>query len=222
MDASSRPAATACTVMPAPMPTAARRRRKDAPGEPSRSVLTPERWAEAATEVLVDHGIDSVRVDVLAQQLQVTRGSFYWHFKDRDELLRRVLQAWRESATEQLTLRLEGAHRSPREQLRDVISLPLRGRAAQRAARIELAIRAWARRDAMARQAVDEADGSRIAYIAQLFSSLGFGVAEARWRAFALYAYVVAESQIGAPIAQQQRQERDRFIEQLLLLRLAP
>jgi hypothetical protein len=74
----------------------------------------------------------------------------------------------------------------------------------------------------MARQAVDEADSSRIAYIAQLFSSLGFGVAEARWRAFALYAYVVAESQIGAPIAQQQRQERDRFIEQLLLLRLAP
>ena len=79
------------------------------------------------------------------------------------------------------------------------------------------AIRAWARHDALARQSVDEADGARIVYIAQLFSALGFGVAEARWRAFALYAYVVAESQIAAPIAQLQREERDRFIERLML-----
>ncbi|MBX3643069.1 MAG: TetR/AcrR family transcriptional regulator [Rubrivivax sp.] len=199
---------------------AVRPRRKAAAADAARSALTPERWIDAATEVLVHQGIDSVRVDVLAQQLQVTRGSFYWHFRDREDLLRRVLQAWREQTTVQLTLRLERAHVDPREQLRDVISLPIRGRAAQRAARIELAIRAWARRDTMARQAVDEADGARLAYISQVFSSLGFGLAEARWRAFATYAYVVAESQIAAPIAQLQRAERDRFIEQLMRLPL--
>lgn len=199
---------------------AAVRPRRKAAADAARSALTPERWIDAATEVLVHQGIDSVRVDVLAQQLQVTRGSFYWHFRDREDLLRRVLQAWREQTTVQLTLRLERAHVDPREQLRDVISLPIRGRAAQRAARIELAIRAWARRDTMARQAVDEADGARLSYIAQVFSSLGFGLAEARWRAFATYAYVVAESQIAAPIAQLQRAERDRFIEQLMRLPL--
>ncbi len=186
----------------------------------NRAVLTPERWVDAATEVLVDQGIDSVRVDTLARTLKVTRGSFYWHFRDRDELLRAVLQAWRSRATEELTLRLQGARDDPREQLRDLISLPFRGRAAVRAARIELAIRAWARRDAMARQAVDEADAARMGYIAQVFSALGFGVAEARWRAFATYAYVVAGSQIAAPIAQLQREERDRFIEKLMLLPL--
>lgn len=205
----------------APAVTRRPRRRKESGAEPARSALTPERWIEGATELLVDHGIDHVRVDLLAQQLQVTRGSFYWHFRDREDLLRRVLSAWRVEATEQLTARLESAHPDPREQLRDVISLPARGRAAQRAARIELAIRAWARRDATARQAVDEADGARIGYIAQLFSALGFGVAEARWRAFVVYAYVVAESQIAAPIAQLQRGERDRFIERLMLLPLA-
>lgn len=196
-------------------------RRKAASAESARSALTPERWIGAATEVLVDHGIDSVRVDVLAGHLQVTRGSFYWHFRDRDDLLRRVLQTWREQATEQLTARLESAHPDPREQLRDVLSLPMRGLAARRAACIELAIRAWARRDAMARQVVDEADGARIGYIAQLFSALGFGVTEARWRAFVLYTYVVAESQITTPTAQVQRADRDRFVEQLMLRRLA-
>jgi AcrR family transcriptional regulator len=202
----------------------ARRRRAgpEAVPEPEtvRASLTPETWIEAATDVLVDQGIDHVRVDVLAGQLKVTRGSFYWHFRDREDLLRRVLQAWRERATEQLTQRLEGASADPREQLRDVISLPFRGRAAARAARIELAIRAWARRDEMARQAVDEADAARIAYHAQVFGALGFEADEARMRAFMLYSYEVAESILHRQGSLTQRQARAAFAERLMLQRL--
>jgi AcrR family transcriptional regulator len=184
--------------------------------EPERAALTPAAWTDAATEVLVDQGIDHVRVDVLARQLGVTRGSFYWHFRDREALLRSVLQAWNERTTDQLTRRLETAHADPAEQLRDVISLPFRGRAATRGARIELAIRAWARRDAMARQAVDASDANRMAYIAQVFSALGFAPAEARSRAFLLYAYVVGESLMANQGGAAQRQERARFVERLM------
>lgn len=211
-------------MSPPPAKTAAPRsparkavRRRSAPAsEPARTSLTPESWIEAATQVLVDQGIDHVRVDVLATQLAVTRGSFYWHFRDREDLLRRVLQAWRESATEQLTRRLETASTDPREQLRDVISLPFRGRAAARAARIELAIRAWARRDEMARQAVDEADASRIAYHTQVFAALGFAPVEAAQRAFVLYSYEVAESLLTRQGSAVQKQARCAF-----MLRLA-
>jgi AcrR family transcriptional regulator len=195
-------------------------RKPRAAGEAPRHSLTPETWIEAATGVLVDQGIDHVRVDLLAQRLGVTRGSFYWHFKDREDLLRRVLQAWRETATENLTARLESAHEDPMAQLRDVISLPFRGRAAARAARIELAIRAWARRDQMARFAVDEADASRIGYIAQVFSSLGFAVMEARSRAFLLYSYVVSESQMATLSTKAQKDERRRFAERLFTQKL--
>jgi AcrR family transcriptional regulator len=200
-----------------PERTPARRTRQTAPSpEAGRASLTPDRWIEAATGVLIDQGIDSVRVDVLARALGVTRGSFYWHFRDREDLLRAVLQAWRQRATEQLTARLEGAHSDPREQLRDVISLPFRGRSAVQAARIELAIRAWARRDAMARAFVDEADAARISYIAQVFSSLGFAIAEARSRAFVAYSYVVTESLMSGQGTAIQRDERARFVERLL------
>jgi AcrR family transcriptional regulator len=161
-----------------------------------RASLTPTDWVQAATAMLVDQGVDAVRVDVLARQLGVTRGSFYWHFKDRDHLLRALLQAWREQTTEILTRRLEGASNDAMAQLRDVLSLPHRGRSAQRAARIELAIRAWARRDDLARQFVDESDASRIAYIAQIFSSLGFAAGEARHRAVMAYSLDVACSQL--------------------------
>jgi len=193
----------------------------DRPALPPRQTLTPERWVDAATEQLMDHGIDQVRVDVLARKLEVTRGSFYWHFADREDLLRAVLRAWRAHATEQLTKRLESAHDDPREQLRDLLSLPRRGRAATRAARIELAIRDWARRDAMARAAVDEADGQRMGYIAQVFSAMGFGIVQARQRAFLLYAQLVAESLLGEHGSALQREERSRFVERLLQQPLA-
>ena len=203
-------------MMQAAMTVAARVRPRARAAETT-ARLSPEHWIEAATEVLVDQGIDHVRVDVLAGQLGVTRGSFYWHFRDREDLLRRVLSAWRERATEQLTRRLERAHTDSREQLHDVISLPFRGRAAVQAARIELAIRAWARRDEMARAAVDEADAARIAYHVHLFASLGFELAEARSRAFLLYGYEVAESLLHRQGSDEQKRARARLIEQLVL-----
>lgn len=198
-----------------------RKRRAAGREDAARETLKPEAWIHAATEVLVDQGIDHVRVDVLAGQLNVTRGSFYWHFRDREDLLRRVLQAWRESTTENLTKRLIEADPDPRQQLRDVLSLPFRGKAAVRGARIELAIRAWARRDETARHAVEEADASRIAYIAQIFSQLGFPVVEAQQRAFAVYAYVVGESLMAGQGSDAVRAERRKFMERLATAVLA-
>lgn len=184
--------------------------------EPGRATLTPDTWIDAATQVLVDQGIDHVRVDVLATQLGVTRGSFYWHFRDREDLLRRVLQAWRVRATDALTRRLAVAQGDPKAQLRDVISLPHRGRAAARAARIELAIRAWARRDAMARAALDEADASRIEYHRNIFEALGFEAREAQLRAFVLYSCEVAESLLHGQGQKAQALARQQFLEVLM------
>ena len=197
------------------------RKSADAPGQ-GRLSLTPEAWIDAATDVLVDRGIDHVRVDVLATQLGVTRGSFYWHFRDREDLLRRVLEAWRNRATVRLTRRLSLASQDARAQLRDVISLPHRGRSAARAARIELAIRAWARRDQMARAAVDEADQQRIAYHGQIFESLGFEADEAALRAFVMYSYEVAESLLHQQGQTQDRQRRQAFLEALMTTPLQP
>ncbi len=186
----------------------------------TRATLLRADWIAAATEVLVDRGIDAVRVDVLARELAVTRGSFYWHFKDREELLTAVLQGWRDAATEQVIRRFEGHGSDPQALIAELISLPFRGRAAQRAARIELAIRAWARRDALARAAVDEVDERRIAYIAQCFSALGFPIAEARARAFVLYAYEVAESLLVRQGTPAQKKERSELLQRLVLTRI--
>jgi AcrR family transcriptional regulator len=200
-------------------PAAKLRRR---PANEARATLTPQSWIAEATSVLVDSGIDSVRVDVLAKRLGVTRGSFYWHFKDRDDLLAHVLDAWRNAATEQLIERFERRTGNPHVLLKELISLPFRGRSAQQAARIELAIRGWARRDPMARQAVDDVDARRLSYISQCFSALGFDIAEARARGFALYAYEVAESLLSNQGTASQKEQRSALMERLLLTRLSP
>ncbi|WP_077036582.1 TetR/AcrR family transcriptional regulator [Pelomonas sp. KK5] len=179
--------------------------------------LTPEHWIEAATQLLVDGGAEHVRVDVIARQLGVTRGSFYWHFKDRDELLQRMLQAWRELATVQVNQRFSDASADPRELIHKLLSLPFRGRAALRAARVELAIRDWARRDPMARHAVDEADAMRVSYIAQCFSALGFSIPDARQRAQLLYAYELGESLMAHQGSAELKAQRSALMERLLL-----
>jgi AcrR family transcriptional regulator len=201
-------------------PPAAKRARKASEQSPPRTSLTPEQWVEAATELLVDNGIDAVRVDVVAKILKVTRGSFYWHFRDRDDLLRGVLETWRKATTEQIIERFERHRDAPEELFKELISLPFRGRSAARAARIELAIRAWARRDDMARHAVDEVDSRRVSYISQCFSALGFPLAEARQRAFLLYSYEVAESILSNQGNATQKRERSALAERLLLTRL--
>lgn len=182
-----------------------------------RNQYGPEDWIAAASNVLVNRSVDAIGVESLAKELGVTKGSFYWHFKDREDLLRRVLTSWRGAATERIIFRFESRNLPARELIRDLLSLPFRGEAAKDAASIELAIRAWGRRDEMARAVVEEVDGKRLSYIAQCFSALGFGIAEARSRAFLLYSYELSESILAGQGTASQKSERRGFVERLLL-----
>lgn len=101
---------------------------------PSKTQLTPDDWIRAAAEVLVDKSVDAVRVEVLSKNLGVTRGGFYWHFKDRDDLLRQLLVWWRDTATEQIIDHFETRSIKPRELLRDLLLLPFHGEATKVAA----------------------------------------------------------------------------------------
>jgi AcrR family transcriptional regulator len=63
--------------------------------------LGREDWLRAARLALLHGGVEAVRVEKLARTLEVTKGSFYWHFKDREELLELLLCEW-ESELEEL------------------------------------------------------------------------------------------------------------------------
>jgi CubicO group peptidase (beta-lactamase class C family)/AcrR family transcriptional regulator len=58
--------------------------------------LSKTDWLKAARLALLHNGHDGVRVEPLARDLGVTKGSFYWHFKDRNDLLEALLKEWEE------------------------------------------------------------------------------------------------------------------------------
>src|SRR5829696_2935770 len=78
--------------------------------------LKAEDWVEAARAAMVEGGIDAVAVEPLARRLGVTKGSFYWHFRDRRALLDATLERWQEESTEE---RISASRRiaDPKERL---------------------------------------------------------------------------------------------------------
>lgn len=158
------------------------------------TALDVSAWVDAAFDLLAEGGIDAVRIDPLAKRLGVTRGSFYWHFKDRAALHSAVLKQWRKWATYQVGNRVEQATADPGERLRRTLALPSKGARAKRAAAIEMAIRQWARRDGEAASAVQRIDHHRLSYYAKLFGEIGHNEKEARKRAYLFYAALMSQA----------------------------
>jgi AcrR family transcriptional regulator len=158
------------------------------------TTLDAAAWVEAAFDALAEGGIDAVRVDPLAKRLGVTRGSFYWHFKDRDALHQAMLRQWRERASYQIVNRIERTAAAPGERLMRLLDLPHSSPRASRGAAIELAIRLWSRRDKQAAKAVRHIDRVRLDYFAKLLQAQGVDKEEARRRAYLFYAALMAEA----------------------------
>jgi len=152
------------------------------------SSLDSAAWTRAGLEVLGKQGIDGVRVEVLAKQLGVTKGSFYWHFENRDALLAAMLSDWRRRATLAIIDRIEAQDDSAQNRLRLLMQVPFQIRA-DGGAQVELSIRLWARRDPRARSALTEVDELRLRYIARLLREIGFTAERAEARAICAYAF---------------------------------
>jgi AcrR family transcriptional regulator len=141
-------------------------------------------WIRAGLALLGRAGIEAVRVEPLAAKLGVTKGSFYWHFKDRDALHMAMLEAWRADTTRNVIARVEAERAGKEERLTLLIELATRNAGL---ARLEIAFRAWAKTDERAAGAVAEIDRQRMDYIGSLLRDLGIDARTARLRAKILY-----------------------------------
>lgn len=157
--------------------------------------LTRQDWIDAAINRLIKTSIDGVRVEPLADEIGVSRGSFYWHFKSRRELLEAVLDQWRENQTQRIMNRIRRDEKLESfQRLVRLRMLPPRTRLSADAAAFELAIRAWALRDKLARRIVERVDAERVKFTASLLLDADMPAAEAEFWALIGYAYTVGES----------------------------
>lgn len=143
--------------------------------------LTAQDWIDFALRTLADEGSDMLKADVLARKLGVTRGSFYWHFSDLDGFHSRVIEHWRQLATEAIIADLE---RYERHQER--LDRLLRRAFAHRNV-LEIRMRGWADNNAAAERAIRDIDCRRREYIEHMLMEAGIPTSLAATRAQLLY-----------------------------------
>ena len=145
--------------------------KRTVPAQSSR--LSREDWLDAAFRAVVEGGFDKVRVLVLARNLGVTRGSFYWHFADHATLIESLLARWRERelASNQ---RVQGTNDpDPQKELELVLDAALAHAGVHlENMRFELALRGLGRRDAEVATMLIDVDQLRLRLFARKFLRL--------------------------------------------------
>jgi len=154
--------------------------------KPGQRPLTPDDWTHAALTAIARGGVGAVAVETIAAELGATKGSFYWHFKNRDALIQAALDRWERERTEAVINDLE-REPDPAVRLKKLFGASFQRGPSDLA---EIALLANPGHPAALR-AVRRATERRITYIARQLQALGWAPADAHDRAVLLY-YVYA------------------------------
>ncbi len=154
--------------------------------------LSKSDWLYAGFRALAENGPKAIRAEPLARALGTTKGSFYWHFADVPAFHREMLEFWEARAFEDIVTKL-ATENSPAERLRRLGEIATQHDAQHGGAAAEPALRAWARDNREAADAVARVDKRRMDYLAELLAELGLPNPEI---ARAIYAAVIGLQQL--------------------------
>ena len=155
-------------------------------------------WLDKALEILVSHGIDAVRVVELARQLNVSKSGFYWHFKNRAELLEAMKQYWVDEFSSEFIEDALADDRPLRERLVALIGAIRK----KQSGKLDLAFTSWAQTDPSVKEITDHVRDMRIAFLKDSLSKSGARDEELNLRARLFVVYfswseVMFESKCG-------------------------
>ena len=158
-------------------------------------------WLEAGLECLAKGSVESVTVEHLSRSLGVAKSGFYWHFHDRDDLLRQMLDHWIHELTEVVTQNDRVLSMEPRLRLVTTLQMILDFDLA----RLDMAIRQWAMQDEGAARAVRRVNRIRLDLFREALLELGFEGDEIEMRAMLFVAYHTWESATFPEISRKRR-----------------
>ena len=149
-------------------------------------------WIDHGLRTLRNQGAGALMVGPMAARLKVSRGSFYWHFKDIAEFRGQLVQCWQARTTDQVIAELESMTGEP-DRLRRLMR---RGFGVNK---LDRAIRAWATQDDDVAKAVAANDARRVAYIEGMLIAAGVDGDRAPGRARFLYWAYLGQSFVMDP-----------------------
>lgn len=148
--------------------------------------LSAADWEQAALEVIAESGLTAVAVEPLARRLGVTKGSFYWHFPNREALIAAALERWEESDLGEI-MAVVDRFGDPRDRLLELFRRGSRGHLIHTVYSALFS----AVDHTQASPVMERVTERRLEYLTDAFEQLGMPSLEARHRARLTYtAYV--------------------------------
>ena len=143
--------------------------------------LTRQDWIDSGLRTLATDGASALKVGAMAEAMGVSRGSFYWHFKDFADFRARLLSSWRDRTVDQVIREFEDDPSGPRR-LQRLVKRAFFGKRG-----LDRAIRIWATEEEAVAAMVAAVDASRVAYMAELLIAAGVDATQAQPRAAFIY-----------------------------------
>ena len=162
-----------------------------------RESLTAEDWSRAALHALARGGLAAIAVEPLAKELGATKGSFYWHFADRQALVEATLQLWERRDTDRVIAAIDDSQ-DAETRLRTLLRLAftsVRDTTAGGAATVELALQASATHPLVA-PTLDRVTKRRLGALTRLYTELGLPRSLARDRGLLAYTAFLGHAQL--------------------------
>jgi len=156
-----------------------------------------------ALDVLETDGIAGVRIEILAKRLGISKSGFYWHFKNRDHLLKDMLDYWSHEVTGVITANTEILTLEPKDRLTRTAEMILE----YDLTRYEIPVRQWALQDAVAARAVKKVNRIRLDFISGAFAELGFTGDDLDMRSMLFVCYHTWELSMFREIPRKRRRE---------------
>ena len=166
--------------------------------------LSREEWLEKALSVVSREGGAKLRINNLVAEVGVTKGSFYWHFKDREDFVLSLIDHWHERYTLRVSDYLDDCAGSAEAKLRTLMEMVF----VEQLTRHDLAIRSWAVAEPKLQALVKRTDDHRMNYLQMLFRGMGFTGEEAALRSRVFLGYAAWEAGLFETMTKSQREQK--------------
>jgi len=143
-----------------------------------------------ALDVLREHGVGGVKIVVIAEHLGVTSGSFYWHFKNLQDLLDCLLEYWERELTDAVMVVAKAFDGPPEDRILNLMVQVID----QDAAVYDPAISVWAKNDLQAKEVFERTLHKRFDFARWMFKQCGFSDRQAAIRGRLMVAYLMGET----------------------------
>lgn len=175
--------------------------------------LKKEDWLEKALQVLSKSGGQKPRIGALVAEIGVSRGSFYWHFKDRADFIKALVDYWHAESTLVVASRLDELDASAEDKLRTLMEMIC----VQKLTRHDQAVRNWALGEQSVEEQVKRTDEFRCGYVKKLFKACGFSDQDARFRATIFVSEASREGLLFNAMNEKERRKRAKMFFDLLM-----